>query len=104
MKYRIRSFCLGIMPSLFIAVCYLAPQAPPGHGHTARAFGEFAVLLWRYQGSQERACDGFSSEPLVDAVTAVSGDKLVLMEGSNGVCSRSVNLALRVQPTLLSHV
>ncbi|TVZ38412.1 hypothetical protein P886_2779 [Alteromonadaceae bacterium 2753L.S.0a.02] len=52
-----------------------------------------AGLIWRFQEKSDVMCEGFEVEPLIDAVTRASGDKLILLEGSSGICTSVIDVA-----------
>ncbi|WP_028876733.1 hypothetical protein [Teredinibacter turnerae] len=86
---------LSIGPIIIAAlICMFYPfgaGSPTSHSLHSNEI-QLGALIWRYQGAEDTGCEGLSSKPLVDAVTAVAGEKLVLLEGPKNECTHLVTL------------
>ncbi len=94
----VRVLKLGVGPIIMAAliyVCYvcgpIGAGSSPSHSVHVNEI-QLGALIWRYQGAEDAGCEGLSSKPLVDAVTAVAGEKLVLLEGPKNECTHLITL------------
>ncbi len=97
----VRVLKLGVGPIIMaalISVCYVCYECGPIGAGSSPSHSvhlneiQLGALIWRYQGAEDAGCEGLSSKPLVDAVTAVAGEKLVLLEGPKNECTHLITL------------